>query len=304
MAFFKPSAITYLSAKQIVADAVNATADAETQTRAGRHIAAAVQRWNTEFCWHFALLTYTGIELVPPFTVANCTVTDNSTTITSTNDFATAGVVAQDLIVGTGLYGEARATSVVTTTITSSVVANATPGAQTLQFQRRDYDLPADFGYLYSARLTQNPRGLMPLDMRAWDRGRSDHTNTDIPTHYTLFSAGGVGKIRMIPTPAQADHLILQYYRRMTIPSTDGTAIDVPEEWEYGILAMAKADLAMDRGMADKASHWAARSEQAILRAKSQTVRAPDADTGFMPSAASINTGWNPNSIDAYIDWP
>ena len=78
--------------------------------------------------------------------------------------------------------------------------------------------------------------------------------------------------------------MVLRYYRRMTIPSVGATAIDIPQDYENYILALAKAFFLIDKGADDsKWGFWKQFAEEGMTIAKGSDARVPDDDLVLIP---------------------
>ena len=152
-----------------------------------------------------------------------------------------------------------------------------------------DYSLPSNFKSIYGAKLTTINRQLAYLPRRQYDRAVWNQTAGGDPSHYSLFLAGlDEGKITLIPTPGSADTLSLKYFRRMTIPPSAGaTAIDIPQDYESYVLALAKALYLIDKGAEEsKWGFWKAYAEEGMAFAKGSDTRIPDEDLVLVPGSS------------------
>jgi len=149
-----------------------------------------------------------------------------------------------------------------------------------------DYSLPANFKSIYTVRLTTLNRTLAYLPRRQYDRAVWNQSQSGDPTHYSLFLAGlDNGQITLIPTPGSGDTLGLRYFRRMTVPPSAGaTAIDIPQDYESYVLALAKALYLIDKGAEEsKWGFWKNYAEEGMTFAKGSDTRIPDDDLVFIP---------------------
>lgn len=88
----------------------------------------------------------------------------------------------------------------------------------------QDYLLPPDFNAPYDLRTLSNKRMLIPMTQREY--GWADpYQQPGTPFFYGMFNSGGLGKLRLYPSPVSTDTLTLHYYRRMAIPM-DTTSTD------------------------------------------------------------------------------
>lgn len=336
MALFRPSALTFLQAKTIVADAVGGATDNDTLLRAGRAIRQAFMRWQNHAYWKWTLVSALDTAVSAPFQVTNCTISNGSNHITQGGGgFAT--VEDLDLLSSAAGFGldtrvDARGGALDGNNI--YVTRNATGSASNsaITFSRDCYALPADFRSLYDARLMVNRRALAEAAQRDYDRARPGNEPAT-PTHYMLFNMWGVGAtgiysggspvggdnntsafLRLIPPPTQSDFLLVRYYRTLYIPAfqtstsdtTDNTvALDLPQDYELGFLGLAKYYFLLDKGGNDqRMAGWKADGEAALEAAEARDLQLPDTEMGFLPGAYVSTYGFNPNDIRPFLEQP
>lgn len=168
-----------------------------------------------------------------------------------------------------------------------------------------DYALPANFKSVYTARLQTLKIYLQYTDQRPYDQ-YDPAAIAGTPTHYTLLAVGAIGSISLIPPPSAPDSLLLRYYRRMAIPVDGDTAaaIDIPQDYEHYLFALAKAYYLGQRPEAEpsRVQFWMAIAEDGIARAKARQVYWPDAVPGFVPGG-QVGATLNPNDIRPYWDY-
>ena len=259
------------------------------------HAADAIQQafedWNNARHWNFAKSTAT-ITLVAPFTVASTTIVDGSTALVSSAGFGS--VVVGDVVTGSGIQAE---TTIITKTDTSNLVmsrAAVTPTSPaTVTFNRRDYALPtATAGttkYIYNIRNPATGAVLHPADARYYDRIFDYPISAGDPQYYDLFPMGELGKIRFLPFPSAAGTIIVKQYRRLGVPSTGADVLDIPQDFEYGILAMAKGYFALDKTNGRELGiDWLAIGAKKLTEAIAADHKQPDEDAGFLPSSFGI----------------
>jgi hypothetical protein len=298
MSLFQQSGMTFALGQARVAEIADSSGDADQLTKAGYAIQAALEYWNNRYNWNYLRNIGLGIAIIAPYTVVSATTTD-STTVTSAALFGDGTTVVRvgDIVSGTGIIAETTVVTVTDTShITLSRAATAT-GAATLTFGRSDYALPADFKQMYTARTVVSPRKLFPLNANLYDAISSTQTITGLPEAYSLFPQGGVGKIRLYPPPSTADTLIIKYQRRMTIPTTGSETLDIPQDYEFSLLALAKGLYLADKGGNEvRQAFWTKFGEAGLSSARAVDRANPDEDLAFQP-AQSLQTGWNPNSL-------
>lgn len=260
-----------------------------------------MQRWNNAFAWPYYLKTV-DIPIVAPFSVANITTTVDSTTATVASSEANSSKVTADDIItdgGSTVVRQTRVTAVSGTnplTYTLSRDALASGTTSTLTFARSDYTIPDSatdaVNWVYDVRLTSSPRPLVYLNQRFYDSGRPLN-EISTPYYYNLFQSGQVGKLRFLPPPNASGTAVMRYHRRI---QPTASTLDIPEDWELGIIALAKALMLADKGgNPDRAAYWNAVAadelDKAIARAAYPT---PDAQVTFQPAQPN-DVAWNPN---------
>lgn len=83
----------------------------------------------------------------------------------------------------------------------------------------------------------------------------------------------------------------------------DTILLDVPLDWQWGIIAGARHRFLMDKGThLDLAAYWKKIEEEELMKAKSKNVRNPDEDLVFLPPEIDSGPVWNPNSVIPYLD--
>lgn len=152
----------------------------------------------------------------------------------------------------------------------------------------QDYDLPANYRRMYTARLQTGNRPLTYVDQREWDRYVLDQTSQGSPTGYTIFrSTNTQERIRIFPIPAQADNLIFLYHRVITTPSAGGTALDIPERYQTYVIYQARANLiASGHPNETDREYWQARADRYYRKLKHEDQDA-DRPAAFRPGDSS-----------------
>lgn len=150
-----------------------------------------------------------------------------------------------------------------------------------------DYDLPTGFKHAYSVRLSQDP--LAQCSQRDWDRLVWDQSGQLGATHYTTIVVGSQNKIRLIPTPDDADTLQVIYYRALTLPAKDQDTLTIPDVWVDPILDYARARLAAERGKAQQREFFYAQAIKGYREARRLDLVEPDYDTAMQPAPSNAN---------------
>jgi hypothetical protein len=281
MPFFHQSSLTFAQAKAKIARAASVEADSDMLTKAGDALEAAFQTWNNRRHWNFLRETHTFVT-EPAFTVADCTTTINASTITTTNSFTTPKLVRiGDIVSGTSIPVGTSVRAQAASSITVSFPMPATT-TQTLTFTRPEYSLSTTHNYIYNVRDLSTNSTVLPMDSRTLDNLVPDQTLQDAPLVYTLHQQGAQGYIRLYPIPITSHYIELKYYRRMTVPNTDGTALDIPIDFEWGVLAEAKAIFLAEKGGYDGlAAFWGTKAADALALAILADKKQPDDEPGF-----------------------
>lgn len=312
MPLFQASSLTFAQAKVKIARAASAESDTDMLTKAGDALESAFQTWNNRRHWSFLKDTHTFATVVP-ISVVSCTTTSESTAVTSPS---LSSVVAGDVVSGTGIRAETYVISVDLAAVPDALVLSqpaSAAGTVTLTFARRDYLAPTNFKYIYNMRIPASGMTVYPIDSRLLDRISPDQLTQSTPLVYDPHPLGADGKIRFFPTPNARYMIEAKYYRRMTVPSVDGTALDIPIDFEWGVLAEAKSIFLTDKGGYDgQAAFWAAKSADALASAILADKKHPDELASFLPGStvgglgrgadtiANTDSGWGSNYGDDY----
>lgn len=279
---FQQSSLTYLQAKQKVARAASTEADGDMLTKAGDAIDGAIQLWNNRRHWNF-LRTNASFATVAPFNVGNVTTTSESTAISAPS---LSDVLEGDIVSGTGIRPETTIVSVTAGVPDTAVLSHpaSAGGTVTLTFARRDYAVPANFKHIYNMRNLATGRILIPTYSRHYDSMNGMQINADEPVAYDLHRMGDVGKIRFLPTPFARYMLLAKVYRRMSVPSSDGALLDIPIDFEWGILSEAKSIFLFEKGgYENSAAFWAGKAREAFAAAALTDSKHPDKVFAFLP---------------------
>jgi hypothetical protein len=154
----------------------------------------------------------------------------------------------------------------------------------------QDYALPSDFKEVYDVRLTALNRTLQYLPRRQYDRAVWNQTAQNDPTHYTLYLSGlDTGQITLIGIPSNSDVLVLRYYRRMSMPVQSNDVLDIPQDYENYILALAKSFFLIDVGApSERVAFWQGMAKEGIQIAKGSEQRIPDSDPTLLPGISVL----------------
>ena len=282
MALFNQSLKAVSAAITEIADSAGASADAEMVTRSYRSLQAAQEHWNTRADWDFLLTEASPISVFGPF---NTSVTASAGQ-TSATLVTNHGVKPDDLVVNSAFTYPTRVATTAATSCTFNMplLSNLTGTCET----RRDlYDLPADFKKVYTVRLMTAQKFLRQIRRRQIERGTFDPFLASTPLSYDIIDVAKKGKIRPFSLPAGNDTLYLLYYRRMAIASasTDGTTLDIPQDYEPYLIAWAKWHFLTDKGegRAEQAQVWITFAENGITTVLKDQTRLPDEDLSFFP---------------------
>lgn len=168
------------------------------------------------------------------------------------------------------------------------------------------YTLPSAFRKEFSARI--GGQYLVWMPQRYYDRANPGNSGSG-PYYYTMFNSATTGQIELLPpvganVGSPAPQLIVRYWRKITKPVAGGDLLDIPEQYEAGIIALAKALLLMDKGGDDRRMlMWKARSDEILDRAIIDEERRGDYATSFVSESFQPQMGWNPNSLDLAIGY-
>lgn len=149
-----------------------------------------------------------------------------------------------------------------------------------------EYNLNADFRKIYSVRLETNKRPLKYIEQRVWDRSIYDQTSNRTPWGYNIFprSSNTVAQIRILPPPASVENILVKYYKLMTSPSVDGTALDIVERYQAWIIYQARANILANHGENDaRIGFWQGKADRMLAQMLDESQVQPDNDEGFRP---------------------
>jgi len=156
-----------------------------------------------------------------------------------------------------------------------------------------DYNLPADFRKVYSCRtITNDKRPLQYVSQRAWDKHTWDQTSYQFLFAYNIIPRGSntQDKIRVIGTPSRSDTLRVRYYRTLTRPSTDGTALDIVERYQDWVIFYSRYLVLAEHREMDTAMFWKGMADEMWGMMTSEDQIQPEEDTNMVPGALAAPT--------------
>jgi len=248
-----------VNAKLYIAGIVGGRASQQVIDTAAEILLRAYQDWQNARFWRFLLKDTSATTPVTGITATASSATVNAPT-TGAFDFVNVG---QTVTISAGTATLAADTTVSSLTrgsdgvVTSITLSNAFGGTTnsnaTLTFSANipvlvnvdEYNLPADWNSAYTARLLQDPKGkLQYIDQKQWDMYQDDQT-VQLPVDgymtYNPVSPAtqnfGTQRLKLVGMPDTVNTLQLRYYRRFT---TNGTNIDIPDEYLYQFLDYAR----------------------------------------------------------------
>lgn len=239
---------TYTDSQTYVARILGASGDSVQLAAAADAILAAIQEWNLRADFSYLLM-----DTSNGFTVTGCT-SDGGTPATITTSVANgfAGVNINQTITNS-----ASATSTVASITSTTVIVLAgalATGSGTMTFSAnipvisgtQTYNLPSPVGRPYTARLLSNERTLKFKEQREIDNAFIVQATNRTPTFYNIFNSASFttsrqnGKIRLFPIPAASETLLVRYFRPIAEPSAGGDNLDVPDQYVYALLELAR----------------------------------------------------------------
>ena len=299
MALFNQSTIPWITAVQSIADSIGASADNEMTVRAHHSLRAAFQIMGGKYRWEFMRTEATPQQVIAPFQIAITA----SAGQTSASALVGNGVLADDVLVGSGFMLGVRATASGASGFGFSVALTGFTGQQsfTITAVRDMYSAPSDMRNGYGVKLLGSQRPLRYIQRRGWDRAITDEFAADTPEGYDLFRLGEKSKIRLIPPPATSDVLFQRYYRRFSLASASGvtSTLDIPEDYEEIPIAWAKWHFLVDKGEGRKqqAGTWLSLAQDGLKNMLAEQTAIPDENLGFVPgylpqAAGDRSTRW------------
>jgi hypothetical protein len=152
----------------------------------------------------------------------------------------------------------------------------------------QDYNLPANYRRMYTARLETGQRPLTYVDQREWDRYVLNQTAAGSPTAYTILRTSNTQEqIRIFPIPQQDDNLIFLYHRLIVTPSAGGTALDIPERYQTYVIYASRANLiASGHPNETDRDYWQGRADRYFRKLKHEDQDA-DRPAAFRPGDSS-----------------
>lgn len=142
--------------------------------------------------------------------------------------------------------------------------------------------LPGTFKKEFSARAGSTPLIWMP--QRVYDRANPSNTG-DGPLYYTMFNSANTGTLEVLPPVANGTSINVRYWRRIDdTPANDSELLDVPQQYEDIVIALAKAALLADKDPESPGlAYWENLGRDMLVDAVANDVTAPDADEMMVP---------------------
>lgn len=276
--------LSLTAAKQYVLRVLGGRDNADLQTEAGEAIAAAMELYSQRHNWSWLLR-----DTSQPFTMGgdtSITVTSGDATVTS----STANAF-KDILVGMTIADDesnipagttvASVTDGASPTLEMSVTATGNGTDPTLTLGgtipiiagTASYTLPDRVFKPYTCRLVSaENKPLRYIPHKDLDYVTADQTVQGSVFGYTFydgadFDASGTQQhiIKFWRVPDQADVALLKYYRAM-----DSTAdpLDCKDEYQYALLAQARAELLRTRSATDRRIPiWERTAERRLIQA-------------------------------------
>jgi hypothetical protein len=227
---------------------MGASGDSVQLAAAADSILEAIQEWNIRHDWSFLLMDSSNATAITLCTSDGLT----PATITTTVPNGFAGIN-----IGQTITNSALATSTVASITSTTVIVLAgalATGTGTMTFSANipiiansdTYNLPTPIGRPYSARTLANEQTLTYKEQREIDRVYLVQSATRTPIFYNLFNTTSFstsrqnGKIRLFPIPSAGDTLLVRYYRPISEPASGADNLDIPDQYVYALLALAK----------------------------------------------------------------
>lgn len=290
--------MTVVAARVYVARIIGGANDSKAIDLASEAISRAYTDWQNQKFWTFLLRDTSSTTAV-----TGCAATASSAVVNAPSagafDFVNVGQTVTiatgtaTLAAGTTVSSFVRGSDGVITSITlSNSFGGTTNSNATLTFSADiplvqgtdEYNLPADFGGTYTARLIDTAGTKEPLrfiEQRLWDKNTLDQTLQGIPEEYTTYNPisestqnFGTSRLKVFKVPDASHTLRLRYFR---IFNQTGTYIDVPDQYLYQFLDYARMlMLATKRAQDDPNSY--AQEIQAAFGVSQQTDEQPNDD--------------------------
>lgn len=280
---------------------------------AGEAIQRAYQEWEAKQFWRF-LLKDTSKGFTVPLVTLTASATVNAPSA-GAFDGINVGVTVTDsqsvIPASTTVSSITYNTDGTVATIVLSAASAASTGTCTLTISgdipiiagTRSYNLPTDFNAAFGARFLTNPHPLTWKDVRAWDRTIVNQTVSGYPQEYTTYNpysdltqAYGQNRLMFDVIPASADVLNLKYYRSFV---TDGTYIDMPDQYLYMFLDYARARLLETKRAQDDPAGYITSSEKSQETAAENDAQPTDDDDADQCLKSQYESGYY-NQYDPY----
>lgn len=305
MALFNQTTKTCSAAVDEIADAIGASGDSDSRTRARRSLNAAIGYFNTRAKWDWTLTDANPIRIVAPFSVGGVSaVSGQSSAACPTNH----GLQVDDMISFLGVTVGTRVSATATNGfgLTSAIGADLGVGTQvvTASAIRDHYAVPSDFRAPYQLRTLVSQKALVPIRRRLYGRQTTTSLTPSNPIGYDILPIASKGKVRLLPPPNSEDTLHMSYYRLIATATadSDATTLDLPVNAEPFVVAHAKWHSITDKGEGREAQGktWYAFADDGIKRLLAEQTVQPDEDLAFQPGGEPTWPG--PNST-ANLNW-
>ena len=314
--------MTVVNAKLYIADVIGGRQSPQAIDAAAQALARSYSDWQGAKFWQF-LLKDTSLST----SVTGVTATQSSATVnapsTGAFDFVNVGQTVTvsgtaTLAADTTVSSVTRGTDGVITSITlSNAFGGTTDSAATLTFSADipvlqgvdEYNLPNDFDATYSARLTQDPKGVLQyIDQKYWDKYQDDQTIQLPIDGYLIFnpvSSGtqnyGTRRMKLVGRPDQNNTLRLRYYREF---NQSGTNIDMPDDLLYKFLDYARMIALLTKRAQDNPSEFAQSVEQTYAEAQAADEEHDDDEDQRMKSAYEVSVTRPIVGNGMFSPWP
>ena len=173
--------------------------------------------------------------------------------------------------------------------IKETVPSPGTPTDLAIVAGTTDYNLPSDFRKIYSARfITNDKRPLKYLSQRDWDRTTWDQSSLQYVAYYSIFprSSNTQAQVRLYGVPARSDNMRVRYYRTLTRPTVDGTALDIVERYQDWVIYYSRFLLLAEHGEREtQAMFWKGMADEMWGLMVNEDQTQPDQTQYMMPGS-------------------
>lgn len=178
--------------------------------------------------------------------------------------------------------------------IDETVPSPSTPTDIDIVAGTSDYNLPSDFRKVYSCRfLAGDKRPLIYVEQRLWDRTSWDQSAYQYTFGYNILprSSNTQAQVRLLGPPAAANTLRVRYYRTLTRPSADGTALDVVERYQDWIIYYARFLVMAEHGEREgQMMLWKSLADEQWAMMSNEDQIQPDRDDYLLPGYIAAPT--------------